>query len=99
MNAWLLLGAFLCPFCFVNPAMATPERRSMTTATFVDHATAQQLADTWLSRLDAAQYLRVSEKTLANRRHDGPPYSRIFGRVAYRLDVLQAWSRQQQVAL
>ncbi|NKX56263.1 helix-turn-helix transcriptional regulator [Arthrobacter mobilis] len=51
----------------------------------------------YLSRAEAAAYLGLAPKTLAQHRHDGPPYSRFFGAVRYKLADLENWARQQRV--
>ncbi|MFQ4150303.1 helix-turn-helix domain-containing protein [Arthrobacter sp. LAPM80] len=64
----------------------------------VDVATARDITgNIWLSRNDAAAYLGLSAKTLAQHLHDGPTYSKFFGSVKYRLSDLDNWARQQQV--
>jgi hypothetical protein len=49
----------------------------------------------WLSRQEAATYLGLAAKTLAQHRRDGPPYSKFFGSVRYRLSDLDSWASQQ----
>ncbi|MBG6226337.1 hypothetical protein IWX63_002927 [Arthrobacter sp. CAN_A2] len=49
----------------------------------------------WLSRQESATYLGVAAKTLAQHRRDGPPYSKFFGSVRYRLSDLDSWASQQ----
>lgn len=49
----------------------------------------------WLSRTEAAIYLGISAKTLAQHRKDGPPYAKLFGVVRYRLSDIDSWSRQK----
>ncbi|WP_205164143.1 helix-turn-helix domain-containing protein [Arthrobacter roseus] len=65
-------------------------------ASVIDPTTAQGITgNIWLSRKDAATYLGISAKTLANHVHDGPTYAKFFGSVRYRLDELDNWARQQ----
>ena len=64
----------------------------------VDAATARDITgNIWLSRSDAAAYLGLSAKTLAQHLHDGPTYSKFFGSVKYRLSDLDNWAHQQRV--
>jgi hypothetical protein len=54
------------------------------------------LPDGRMSRSDAAKYLGVTEKTLANlkARGEGPPARKILGRVFYYRDDLDAFVRE-----
>ena len=52
----------------------------------------------WLTRPEAARYLGLAPKTLAQHLHDGPRYSKFFGVVRYKLADLDDWARQQMVA-
>lgn len=51
----------------------------------------------FLSRPEAAHYLGIATQTLANRRHDGPAYHKLFGAVRYAKKDLEAWAGQQRV--
>lgn len=64
----------------------------------VDAAMARDITgNIWLSRSEAAAYLCLSAKTLAQHLHDGPAYSKFFGSVKYRLSDLDNWAHQRQV--
>ena len=49
--------------------------------------------DTWLSRIEAATYLRISATSLAKMAvaGDGPPFYRPSRRVLYRRNDLDQW--------
>ncbi|MGP9527091.1 helix-turn-helix domain-containing protein [Glutamicibacter sp. AOP5-A2-18] len=51
----------------------------------------------FLSRSEAAEYLGLSPQTLANNRHTGPAYHKLFGAVRYSKTDLESWARQQRV--
>lgn len=56
-------------------------------------ATAAQLPPRYLRTPEAARFLGLSGRTLEKHRTygTGPRYSKLGGRVVYRLDDLQAW--------
>ena len=51
----------------------------------------------FLTRSEAAEYLGVAPQTLANNRHTGPAYHKLFGAVRYSVQDLDNWARQQRV--
>lgn len=54
----------------------------------------------FLSRKEAAQYLNVSEKWLAQSgRTNGPRFYKFGGRCRYHLKELDEWVRQQKVVM
>lgn len=53
--------------------------------------------NTWLTRVEAAKYLGLAPKTLAQHRLDGPRHAKFFGTVRYRLADLDNWARQHAV--
>jgi hypothetical protein len=60
-------------------------------------AEAQKLTKSvYLTREEAAKYLGLSSKTLAQNKHTGPDYYKFFGRVLYKLSDLENWARQQK---
>ena len=64
------------------PGISAAEARDITGSVF-------------LTRKEAAVYLNIGERTLANHVHDGPKFYRLFGAVRYRLDDLDHWAMQQ----
>lgn len=56
----------------------------------------QRLPDGRLTAKEAARYLGISEKTLANHRWrgTGPEFIRLCGRIFYMIDALEAFVRQ-----
>jgi hypothetical protein len=81
------MTAVSMPFQVIEPlpgVMSAAEARAIT-------------GNVWLSRAEAASYLRVAPKTLAHHLHDGPPYSKFFSSVRYRLSDLDKWASQQGV--
>ena len=55
----------------------------------------------WLSRTEAAEYLRMNPRTLANwaTARTGPPFYRSGGRtVLYRLDELDSWVMERKAS-
>lgn len=64
----------------------------------IDAVTAREITGTiWLTRAEAAKYLGLAAKTLAQHLHDGPRYYKFFGTVRYKLADLDNWARQQAV--
>lgn len=49
----------------------------------------------FLTTVEAAAFLRLQRRTLANMRHrrTGPHYRKHGGRIVYSLDDLETWSR------
>lgn len=75
------------------------EHKGEPTITSITAAQARQLTgDTWLTRQAAAEFLGLSEQTLANNRRTGPKFHKLFGTVRYRLADLVQWTRQRAVA-
>lgn len=54
----------------------------------------RDISSPYLTTKEAAAYLRIQWRTLANMRHQdiGPPYRKHGGRVVYAMEDLIAWS-------
>ncbi len=54
-------------------------------------------AETYLTPIEAAQYLRTSPSTLAKRRmtQDGPVFTRIGSAIRYRKSDLDSWMAER----
>jgi hypothetical protein len=57
-----------------------------------------QIAPTYLTQPELAEFLRVSERTLEDWRvtHSGPPYSKLGRHVRYNIDDVVVWVREQR---
>ena len=55
-------------------------------------------ATVWLTAAELADRLKVAQSTLWqwNLRNFGPPAVRIGGKLRYRVEVVEAWEREQE---
>lgn len=64
------------------------------------HPSGNSLDSPFLTRRETAEYLRVSEKWLAQSgKSRGPKFFKFGALCRYRLDDVVSWARQQQVAI
>lgn len=51
----------------------------------------------YLDRVQAAEYMGISEKWLATHRFDGPTMLKVGSKVLYRLKDIESYMKQQEV--